>query len=303
MAEADRLRAAGDPWGALERYQAADQIMRVPTTGLELARMHAAMVQLVEARAAALDAANMPVEKGESAAYARARAEAAQLAVQLAPRVPDVTVFVEPEGIESRISIDGAPLPRLPRPLPFRINPGTHMLVAEAPGYTIASQQFSLEEGEHARLRIVLLPEPANVQVAASERLPAQPHATGVESAAKSTPPGRTRGYAGVIAGGAVMAAGVVMGLVATSQASAVREGCLGTRCPTSRRDDYDSAVTLANATNVSLAVGLAGMTYGLIELWLSGAFSSSERAAREPKALRLSVGVTQPGVQIEGTL
>ena len=47
--------ATNDLEGALKRYEAAHEIMGVPTTGIEVARTRAKLGQLVEARAVAIE--------------------------------------------------------------------------------------------------------------------------------------------------------------------------------------------------------------------------------------------------------
>src|SRR5262249_29380095 len=92
MAEAREKRAANDHKGALQAFQAADAIMHVPTTGLEVARTHAALGQLVEARENALRVARSTPEPDEPAPFKRAREEATQLVDDLGKRIPTITV-------------------------------------------------------------------------------------------------------------------------------------------------------------------------------------------------------------------
>src|SRR4051794_22145874 len=63
MTEARDLRDKNDLRGALSRFQAADAIMRVPTTGLEVARTEAALGLLVEARDTIHRVLAIPAEK------------------------------------------------------------------------------------------------------------------------------------------------------------------------------------------------------------------------------------------------
>jgi hypothetical protein len=73
---------------ALEAYQAADAIMHVPTTGIEVARAQVALGLLVEARETALEVARSPETPGEPAPFAEARDAARQLATALERRIP-----------------------------------------------------------------------------------------------------------------------------------------------------------------------------------------------------------------------
>src|SRR5258706_1594761 len=97
---------------ALEAYRAADAIMRVPTTGLALARTEAALGKLVDARDAALAVLRMPVKADEPRAYARARKDANALALDLATHIPTLNIRIQgvARGTTVELSIDGAPV-------------------------------------------------------------------------------------------------------------------------------------------------------------------------------------------------
>jgi hypothetical protein len=73
MKEGDGLYFSSDYAGALERYRAADAIMKVPTTGLAVARAQAALGKLVEARDQALTVARATGAANEPAIF-RSRA-------------------------------------------------------------------------------------------------------------------------------------------------------------------------------------------------------------------------------------
>src|SRR5262245_53464167 len=60
----DDKAAAGDLEGALKAYQAADGIMGVPTTGLEVGRALEKLGRLIEARDAFVRVARFPREAG-----------------------------------------------------------------------------------------------------------------------------------------------------------------------------------------------------------------------------------------------
>src|SRR5687768_9838148 len=80
MNQGDTARDEQDYRAALKAYEAADAIMRVPTTGLAVARMHEKLGQLLEARDKALAVARIPAGATEPAAFTTARNEAEQLA-------------------------------------------------------------------------------------------------------------------------------------------------------------------------------------------------------------------------------
>ncbi len=99
--------ASGDVKGALKSFQAADTIMRVPTTGFELAKTQAAGL-LVEARDTALRVTRMPVQPGEAAPFAEARSNSQQLSDELAERIPTLKIKVTgaADGEDPLVSVD-----------------------------------------------------------------------------------------------------------------------------------------------------------------------------------------------------
>lgn len=301
MDDADRLRASGDLWGALERFRAADQIMHAPTTALELARIQASLSQLVEARSSALAAATSRKVQGEAAVYATARKDAAKLAAELAPRVPDITVIVEPPVAGARISLDGTALPQFARPLPFKLNPGVHILEVEAPGYAVHSRQFSLVESQHLELSIEL---ESKIPAEPADEANPQPAPAAVDLQVKVEPEpdtaGRTRGYIGLAAGGVVLALGVITGIAAASKTSAIRDACGGYACPVELRSDLVQAYTLANLSNVSVPVGLLGIAYGVYELLTQRSVHGEHVRG---SGVQLSLTVDRPGVSLRGAL
>src|SRR4051812_4105205 len=108
-----KKRDAGNKEGALESFKAADALMGVPTTRLAMARAYLAVGKLVEARDAAVRVAQIPVEKKEPAPFTDARVASAQLADDLAKRIPTVTFNMVgvPSDDEATVTLDGVVVP------------------------------------------------------------------------------------------------------------------------------------------------------------------------------------------------
>lgn len=90
MTEGRKQRDENDLKAALRAFEAADAIMHVPTTGLEVAKTEAMLGQLVEGRDVALRVARSSPEPGEPAPFAEARAAARKLADELEGRIPSI---------------------------------------------------------------------------------------------------------------------------------------------------------------------------------------------------------------------
>ena len=136
-------RDAGDPRTVLERFSAAHALLPSPVTGLELARMHAQVGHLVQARELAVAASRAPESKTETEKSARARVSAGDLANALHGRIATLTVkvAVTPPSPTS-LEIDGKTVPAMNAPQ--RLDPGDHVLSARS------------SDGRHAQVDVSL---------------------------------------------------------------------------------------------------------------------------------------------------
>jgi hypothetical protein len=296
MDEADRLREAGDLWGALERYQAADQLMHVPTTGLEVAKTQATLLQLTEARATALSVAHTPTQPREPKVFSAARTEATQLAAALAPRIADLKLSIDPASAQAVVSIDGRHVPRTAPELPYKLNPGRHLLLVEAADFETKQEQVTLAEGEHSVLTLTLSPSAAlskSGPVVQPAKLAPEP-AVKSDEVATGNSAGRTRAYIGFAAGGALLITGAVTGILSLAKASDVRSRCVNNVCPESARADAASADSLGTIANITLPLGALGIGYGVVELLLQSAPETQDKP-------EVRAGLTPTGVGVSG--
>ena len=117
--------------GALARFKAADSIMGVPTTGFEVARTQADLGLLIEARATLRRVLAIPQRPEDPEPFSIARDKAKRLDAELSQRIGAVRVLVL--GVTHRhvfVTVDHDEVPAAALGLPFRVNPGTHRVVA-----------------------------------------------------------------------------------------------------------------------------------------------------------------------------
>jgi hypothetical protein len=133
---------------ALRVYVAAHAIMRVPTTGIEVARALAALGRLVEAREAAFAITRMPVEPNEPKPFAAARHEAAELDADLDQRIPTLRIALsggaDPAVVHA--SIDDNELPGQAITLPQRVDPGKRLVRVRAAGFAPVDREVDVPE-------------------------------------------------------------------------------------------------------------------------------------------------------------
>jgi hypothetical protein len=152
--QGDDSAKKGDFKRALEAYRRANDIMKVPTTAIEVVRTSLKLGLLVEALAACEQTAAYPEKKGEPAPFTAARNEALQLITKLHERIPQVSLGVlTSDGVEPQVVVDGKALTDYAH---VALNPGPHTVVASAAGLVSAQEEFSLTEGESRRLELVL---------------------------------------------------------------------------------------------------------------------------------------------------
>jgi hypothetical protein len=310
MEEGDRLSAQDDPRAALIKYQAAHAIMHVPTTGLDVARTHAKLGQLVEARGIAIEVMNMPPAPNEPRVFTEAREAASELAEKLKTRVPTISVKVTPADGPHTVAIDGTRLPIEARDIAFRVNPGTHTVQVELPGSFAEQKSVTLAEGQASVVHFELTPSP----VARPQPLPQplveqrarprpevlQPAAAAVQRADEDPAKGgRIRSLVGFSLGGAALVIGAVAGVVSLARVDELKERCPDKRCSPADRDDLQTAILLGNVSNVTLPIGVLGLAWGLYEMLTL----PSSPAARPQAAASLRFELTATGATLHGTL
>jgi hypothetical protein len=163
MDDGDAKAADKNHAAASLSYEKAHALMRVPTTGLELAKSYERIGRLVEARDVALEVLRMARVAKEPEVFQRARDEAIKLAGSLAGRVASLNIEVSPVAASVKISVtvDGKLVPEAALGIGFAADPGKHVVTASAPGYRTAQSEVVAKEGDH--LPIALKLEPALV--------------------------------------------------------------------------------------------------------------------------------------------
>jgi hypothetical protein len=296
MEDGRALRDKNDLKGALQRFKAADDIMQVPTTGLELARTQVALGLLVEARDTIARIRLIPAKASDPVQFKEARVKAGQLDASLDGRVPRVTVVVHgaSSGQALSVSIDGVPVPAAVVGLPRTVDPGHHVVLVKTDGAE-GQQDVDVREGETKSLDVALVattPRPTT------------------DAPAPETPAMRETSHAPdalTYASGAVavvgIAVGAVTGAMSWSQTSSLSTACPGHTCPPASYSSYDSANTLATISTVAFAVGGVGACLAVISLVVGHEESSRPPSSASPSAqLRVSPWVGAGAAGLTGS-
>ncbi len=249
--------------GALEAYQRADDIMRVPTTGYKVGKTLVALGRLLEAREKLLNVTLLPRGPNESPAFAHAREQAARLAEEVRARISSVAIDVSgPPDVE--VSVDGERVDRALISAPLRLNPGRHVVRAEAPGHIASERVVSLGEGQHIRIHLALAADTPDA--------PREGPREGVREGGGISP----LVWVGFGVAAAGVAVGSVTGVVSLKKAAKLEDRCAGGPCPADAQGDLDTAYATATASTIAFIAAGAGAAVGVVGLVLSD-FDGSE--------------------------
>ena len=277
MAEGREKRDASDLPGALSSFAAADSIMHVPTTGIELAKTQAALGHLVDARDTALRVAHLAPERHEPPQFALARDAARALSEELAKRIPTLKVVLRgaPLTTETRVTVDDVVVPSAAIVVLRPVDPGHHRLSAQG-GTFAGSADVDLGEGDSKEVIVDLVAT-------------APPAAGPPTSNAPSVPQARARigkpiAIAGMGLAGVGMVVGTIAGIVSLSKTSALKATCQAGRCPPSSASGIDAAGSTATVSNVGFVAAGVGAAVGVVGvvLW-SREGKATERADHAP--------------------
>lgn len=288
MDEGRTAQQKGDLKAALAAYKGADAIMQVPTTGLAVARAHAALGHLVEARDAALAVTRIPVAPKEPAIIAQGRKAAEDLAAELSPRIPTLKIEVKaPAGVVPDVTVDDSAVPFDALIAPRRLNPGHHVVVAKV-GSVERRAEVDLAERD---AKTVALELPADVKPVAKAPDPKGTTTEPPPEVKRKTSP---LVYVGIGVGGAGLLVGGVAGLLSMTSVSSAKDECRDSLCPPAAHSDLDSAQTWAVVSNIGFVVAGVGAATAVVGLVVGGKrVEVSQGAVRT----RPYVGAGQVGV------
>ncbi|MBN1611732.1 MAG: hypothetical protein JW940_34180 [Polyangiaceae bacterium] len=279
---------------ALRLYQAADEIMHLPTTGLGVAKALEQLGQLIEAQNKAREVSGLGPAPQERSQQAEARQRAQLLAEQLEQRIPTLLVSFPGVGPETQVQVtlDQEALPPSAGPVTRRVNPGTHTISATADGYEPAQVEREVPESRQTEVEIALrsveLPNepPVATEAPAPAPVPAPPMRD-----AEPRRPIPLLAYVGFGAGAAGVVVGSVTGIWSWAKTSSLRdEYCHGGDvCDRGYTSERSSALTLARVSDVAFGVGVLGAAVGVYAL-VSDPSGSAPAQGQAPE-LRWNVG------------
>jgi hypothetical protein len=260
---------------ALQRFTAADQIMKVPTTGFEVASTQAALGQLVEARETLARVLSSQPKPGEPPQFKEARGKAQSLDESLAGRIPTLVVSLNhaPPGVT--VVIDGVPLPGTLIGLPARANPGHHVIIANGKTEE-GKQEIDLREGERKEITIELVSRGVDHETITQET------PTGAkDTTAHGGGGARTAGFVVLGVGGAALVTAGITGVLTFTTQSDLAQKCPNHICGPESHDELAMGNTLGLVSTISFIGAGVLATAGIIMVIVGKPSAPKEEHAR----------------------
>ncbi len=247
--EGRRLMDAHDYAHACPKFAESQRLDPGGGTILNLALCHEAEGKTASAWAEFNEALSQAIRDGRAEREARARESIASLA----PRLSRLTVTVaDAMPPDLQVTVDGAPLGPASRGVAVPLDPGPHLVVATAAGKPTWTMTVTLGPGADAKA--VLVPSfQSRVEAGASSEAPA-------------TKGGGGRRVAGLVLGGAGIAAvgvGAAFGVFALSRRSESNTDCPRAVCTRQGVDLNNQAITAAWVSDFGVGLGVIGVVAG----------------------------------------
>ena len=302
---------------ALDAFNRADEIMHLPSLGLEAARCLVKLDRWVEASerfrlVARMDYEQAGLNQSQRDVQDQARQDAEREGGELAPTIPSLTIVLAGSAARVALYLDDRPLSAALAGVEFPVDPGEHVVRAER-GEWKPREAVSLKPGEKARLEftVPLPPAPAPVVVTPPAAPPAPvsaPPARRLDTVADTyePPPSvqvareapssalRTLGWVTAGLGVAGIGVGIATGLVARSQNQQLAKACPDNQCTPVNWSAVDGYNKNKLASTIGFAAGGACLVTGVILVLVA---PSGEQPADSRVAF--AVGVRSAQVRI----
>ena len=281
--------ASAGRWGeAKERFSAALAIRSSPKVLFSLAQ---AEEQLGQLGAASRDYTRA-IEGAKGAGENEVVSAAGDALAALRPRVPQLRILVNGAS-GATATLDGQPIAVGTQ---VAVDPGSHRVVASAPGMRDAPATVAISERQQLDLPLSL--EPASPTSSGSTS--GGGATTGDTTAAPSRPgmsPLRIVGIAAAGAGVVGVAVASVLGLQAKSKNDESNQsGCNGDNCTSAAASIRRDAISLANASTVLFVVSGALVAGGVVAWLVAPTPRSDEGVGVTPTAMASGGGVVVSG-------
>lgn len=216
-------------------------------------------------------------------------------------RIANVVITIEGGAANPTVTIDNQPISAAGLGLKRPIDPGAHVVKAEAPGYKPAEASFQVSEAGLAEAKLKLEKSPDAVAGGAPAGDNQNPAVIDSKKGG-----GKTLAYVAFGVGAVGLAFGAVTGILALGKHGDLSDQCPGDKCTSDKQSDIDSYKTMGTLSTVGFIVGGVGIAAGAV-LWFTAPKEGSAKndAPGAPKKIPVTAkngGMSwQPYVTVGG--
>jgi hypothetical protein len=246
---------------AADRFGRAVELVHVPTLALGLARAQVGLGKWIAAQETYNRLLHEPVPAGAPPAFAKARTDARRELDALEPRIPSVIINVK--GADAfEVFLDGQPVPRAVLGVNQPVNPGDHVIRAQAKGLAPVEARVKVTERKAETVTLTLgappplpVPPPPPVKPPVLVAPVAPPPAVVPPPPAPKSSTQRTLGFVGLGVGVAGLAMGGIAGGIALGKHASLAPSCPGGHC-LNQQSAVDSYNLAGNISTAGFVVG-----------------------------------------------
>lgn len=200
--------------------------------------------------------------------YEATRNAAREQLASLDSKLSKITISLVKPSPEARVLLDGRPLELAELNSPITVEPGVHVVEAEAPGMQPEVRSIALEKATNKTVALFLQPQSARAQAAG---------ATNDRSGARGSPNMTTLGWVAAGVGFAGFGLFTAAGLRAKSIYESLQEQCANRCADAAHREQASSGRAWQTTANVGLTVGILS-TVTAVTFFGLGAANRSDR-------------------------
>lgn len=249
---------------ALEKFQRVAAVKESASVRYRIGSVLELLGRLREARdafrALAASKPSLPAAEHEIADSAAERAHL------LDKKIPRIVLRLQPDSpLDTRVSIDGAPVPATVTPRNVELDPGEHVVQASSPTSRPSETRVALSEGGQVEVVVVLVPLKAAVKAAA----PSSPSTSSAPPPPADKGPDRddTLAYVALGGGGALLVTGLVLLGIRQGDIAQLKRECGNDGvCPIGKQ------AALQSTHDEAQLFGPLGIGLGLVGLAAAGA-------------------------------
>jgi hypothetical protein len=273
---------SGDYQSALDRFDRAYQIIKVPSLAIWGARSMVKLGRLVEASERYLRVAKAPLPADAPDSHRRAVQDAVSERSELMPRIPMVRVVLDGASAgEVTVTIDDRELPSALIGVEQLVDPGQRVVRATR-GAQVVEETVNLVERQKQDVTLVFTAPELQSGVAG---------AGGDSGAAQGG--NNTLAYVALAAGGVGLVIGGVTGVMLLGKQSSLEEDCPNRQCEPAHHDDANGFNGLRTVSTIGFVAGGVLTAAGVVLLMSSPS---------EPERAQVGVFLSGTGGGVRGT-